>query len=441
MNTEFLHRHGMLPTGTRVLCALSGGRDSVYLLHRLLELAPERGLTVAAAHLNHCLRGAESHRDEAFVRELCEQLNVPLTVERRDAAAYARAHHMGLEEAAREVRYAFLEQTRQAMDCDVIATAHHAGDQAETVLLHLLRGSGTRGLAGIPPVRGRIIRPILDVPRREIDAYLRERQIPFVEDSTNAEELCPRNVLRSRVLPVLEELNPAFPEHAAAAAELLREDEAYLDSLATGFLDTAFDGESVDAEGLRTLPWPVASRVIRRLWGRELSRRHVEQLLSACEGTQPKCVQVPGATAVYERGRLYLRAPEEDTPAPITLTQPSGTCIWGDTRITWETLDHPGEIHNSFTIFDLKYESINGSMYLTGRQPGDAFAPAGRGCTKTLKSLFQERGLTRRQRSLVPVFRDDSGILAVAGFGIARRCVPEAGRKVIRIRCEEDTRI
>lgn len=437
MNTELIDRYDMLPAGTKVLCALSGGRDSVFLLYRLLELAPERQLTVGAAHVNHLLRGKESDRDEAFVRDLCEKEDVPLFVGRRDAAAYAAQHRLGPEEAAREVRYAFLEETRQTAGYDVIATAHHAGDQAETVLLNLLRGAGTKGLAGIPPVRGRIIRPILNVSRREIDGYLTARNLPFVEDSTNAEDVCARNVLRGRVIPALEALNPAFQEHAAVAADLLREDEQFLDSLAEDFLQTAFDGESVDAHALAAQPKPVASRAVRRLWGEGLSLHHVDSILAACTGTERKLIRVPGGTAVSERGRLYLREAPAAAPESVELTDPAGELVWGTMHIAWQTLDRPREIHNSFTNFDLKYESINGTVHLTSRQPGDAFRPAGRGCTKSLKALFQERGLTERQRALTPVFRDAEGIAAVYGSGIAQRCVPEREEKVIRIWCEE----
>lgn len=153
-NTEYLQRFALLPEGCHVLCALSGGRDSVYLLHRLLEWSGELNLTVSAAHFNHHLRQEESDRDEAFVRQLCRELKVPLYVAGGDVRSYGAQQGLGMEEAARTLRYAFLEETRQQIGADVIATAHHADDLAETMLFQLARGSGTTGLSGIPPRRG-----------------------------------------------------------------------------------------------------------------------------------------------------------------------------------------------------------------------------------------------------------------------------------------------
>ena len=181
----------MLETGENVLVALSGGADSAALLLSLREL----GYSVRAFHLNHCLRGAESDRDEAFCRRLCEKLGVELTVERVDIAA--AAGDSAVEETARRIRYARLEHAAHGAK---IAVAHNADDNLETMLFHLVRGTGAKGLTGIPPVRGRIIRPLIEVERREIEAFLRERGQDFVTDSTNADTVYTRNRLRQEVV-------------------------------------------------------------------------------------------------------------------------------------------------------------------------------------------------------------------------------------------------
>lgn len=202
----------LLPQNGGVLCAISGGADSVYLLCRLCELRESLGLRVWAAHYNHCLRGAESDRDEDFVRALCAGLGVEAYFGRGDVAAFARENGLGTEGAARRLRYEFLEQTADALGADAIATAHTADDNAETMLLNLARGAGLRGLCGIPPRRGRVIRPILGVTREEIDAYLEGQGVAHVEDSSNAGDDYARNRIRHHAVPALRSVNPEFPE-------------------------------------------------------------------------------------------------------------------------------------------------------------------------------------------------------------------------------------
>lgn len=436
-NIEFVDRHGLLPDGTRVLVALSGGRDSVYLLCRLLEWREERNLFVGAAHFNHHLRGEESDRDEQFVRELCTRWKIPLFVGGEDVGAWAESRGIGLETAARDLRYAFLEQIRAENSYDVIATAHQANDQAETMLLNLARGAGTRGLSGIPPVRGRIVRPILSVTRYEIDAYLLEKGIGYVEDSTNARDVCARNLLRNQGMPVLEQINPRFVEHAAAAAESLRADEDCLDALAEQVLEKQPDRESIAVQALETLPEAIRSRVLRKLCGGELSRQHMKQIRTLCQGTERRETHISGRIVRYEQGRLYFGEQRQE-PLPTAVLSLDGR--WGRIgpwliRCTVE--EGTGDVHNSFTNFFLKYESIKGRLSVGAKRDGDSVRLSGRKGTKKLKILFQEQKLTGAQRMQTPVFRDEEGVVAVYGFGIAQRCIPKIGEKVIRIECEE----
>ena len=417
MDTELLPRDGL------VLCALSGGADSVYLLTRLAEL----GYDLAAAHLNHGLRGAESDRDEAFVRALCGQLGVRLVCERADVAALAAREHMGVEDAARRARYAFL-------GADVIATAHTADDNAETVLLHLARGAGLRGLCGIPPRRGRVVRPMLDVTRAEVEAYLRGRGAAWVEDSTNASDSYARNRVRHGAVPALETVNPDFAAAVGRMTDLVRRDEDFLTDLARRFLAEHADGRSVDAAALADQPWPVASRAVRLMAGRELSESHVRAVLDAA--AKGGAADVPGLRAARAGDRLVFGVAQSALLPERTLAVPGRTDLpeAGLTVTAEKVTDYPSVVHNSYNIFVFQCENIYGSITVTGRRPGDSFRPAGRGCTKKLKQLFLERGVPVWERDSVPVLRDEKGILAVYGIGAAERvCAGPGGGERIKI--------
>lgn len=421
-----------------VLAAVSGGADSVCMLHLLVRRAEETGMRVCAAHYEHGIRGEESLRDAAFVAALCERLGVPLTVEHGDVPAYAAAQRLGTEEAARELRYKFLADAAARMDCRYIATAHNADDNAETVLFNLARGSGTKGLGGIPAQRGNIIRPLITVTRAEIEAYLAANALDHVEDSTNAQDEYSRNLIRHAVMPPLRWINPGFAAAIARTAGLLRQDEDYFASAVHRFLDESFDGESVECAALTALHPAVSSRAVRALWGKSLDMAHVDAVLALAAGEGLGYADLPGGRVRREQGRIYFKEPEKRTVTERVL-------------VPGETLDVPeaglrlrsffsvytGEIYGLFKTYCLRCESIYGNVKCTGRQPGDRFSPAGRGCTKSLKSLFTERHMTQRQRDTTVVIRDERGIAAVVGFGTDERCRPETGDRVLCIQIEK----
>ncbi|HCI22097.1 MAG TPA: tRNA lysidine(34) synthetase TilS, partial [Clostridiales bacterium] len=242
----------LLPAGCTVLCAVSGGADSVCLLDLVRRLGD---VTVLCAHFDHGIRGAESARDAAFVEALCKEWGVPFFLGRGDVPAYAAANGLSIETAAREVRYAFLERTAKEQGADVIATAHNLNDNAETILFRMARGTGLRGLTGIPARRGRIVRPLLQTPRRDIEEYLTAHGIPHVEDSTNAETDAARNRIRLDVLPRLESIHPGAAAGITRMSETLAEDEAFLASLAEEKL--ALWGEAIPGAELCAVPRPV----------------------------------------------------------------------------------------------------------------------------------------------------------------------------------------
>ncbi|MBQ9662438.1 MAG: tRNA lysidine(34) synthetase TilS [Oscillospiraceae bacterium] len=306
MKDDLIRKYNMLPSGSRVLCAVSGGADSMCLLHWLFSLREEYGITLFAAHYEHGLRGEESLRDARFTEAQCAALGIPCRVGHGDVASFAAARKLGTEDAARTLRYRFLEETAEACGCDRIATAHTLDDNAETVLMNLCRGAGTRGLAGIPPVRGRLIRPLLATERSEITAYLTEHGIAHVEDSSNQTDDYTRNRIRHQVIPLLKEENPSFLRGVGRTAELLREDDDCLCREAEAFLREHCRDNAIPAKALLRLEPAVASRVLRSLCGSGVSMERTYALLNFAKGTERGVLEIPGQKIRREKGRLFF---------------------------------------------------------------------------------------------------------------------------------------
>lgn len=432
-----LDREGMLLGAETVLCGLSGGADSVCLLHALRTLAPEYGVRVAAAHYNHRLRGGESDRDAAFAASLCRDWGVPLYPGGGDVMTYARQQHLGTEEAARTLRYAFFEQCADTLPGCRIATAHQADDNAETLLLNLLRGAGLRGLGGIPPVRGRVIRPLLSVTRAEIDDYLQAQSLPHVEDSSNGTDDYLRNRLRHTVLPALRALDPQVCGTVARTLTLLRADEAYLSGAAEAYVNREEDEVLLSAAQLAALPVPLSSRALRlaaEAFGVRLSQKHTEAALGlAASPNGYGSVSLPGGLQAARTGdRLRVGFP---LPSPDAAPFPARELPFG----SWTALEEAGlrlfygpisestKIHGKFTTFFFKKEKICGSITVRPRRPGDYLHPVGRGCGKSLKKLLAEAKIPAEARARVPIFADGAGVLAVGCLAADRRAaVPAA---------------
>jgi len=302
------------PDGGLVVAAVSGGADSMTMLH-LLCAAREDGRVsgIVCAHFNHRLRETAG-RDEAHVRRVCAEWDVPFVTESADVAAIAAQTGQSAEMAARDARYAFLRRVAGETGAMWILSAHNAGDNAETVLLNLLRGTGLAGLCGIPYTRGQILRPLLHVSRDEIMAYVRTHQIPFVEDESNAETAYRRNLLRHEVMPVLRQINPSLDRAVTRMCEHLRQDEDFLSALAQSELAryARREGDAVayPAKNLLETPAPVAFRILRGLAemiaARGLEAPHMRALLSLCQkGQHGKRTGLPGAYTA-RRDRKYI---------------------------------------------------------------------------------------------------------------------------------------
>lgn len=430
---EWCRREDLLPESGIILAAVSGGKDSMCMLDLLLTLSRTCGFTVAAAHYNHRLRGTESDGDERFVREYCEKRNVPLICGGGDVSRAAKERQTGIEETARDMRYAFLEEAARTCGAARVATAHTADDNAETVLMNLLRGTGLAGLCGIPPKRDLYIRPLLCLTEEEVLAYLETHAIEHREDSTNAEDDCVRNRIRHGVMPELRRLCPDAAQRVFSATELLRLDEAVLEEAAQAFLGDQTPGK-LSCKALAALPEPVAARVLRRICPCALNRAHVEAVLRLCSAPSPHGrVSLPGITLARTYDELTEYRETEVSPEPISLDGREGSLTWGKWRVTWKTEEYPGGIHKTFTDFHFKVTEICGKITLRSRREGDKLQPEGRGCEKTLKKLFLESRVAPAERACIPVLADEAGILAVAGLAVRQSEKPLPGEQTIHI--------
>ena len=411
----------------RILVALSGGADSTALLLSLCELRRQ----ICALHVHHGIRGAEADRDAEFCRELCWKLGVPFRLIRVDIPALAAQRSKGLEETAREERYRLLAECAAELSCSRIATAHNLEDNAETVLLHLVRGTGLSGLCGIPAVRGRLIRPLLSVSRRDIEKYLSAHGQSFVTDSTNADTDLSRNRIRSCVMPELMHLNPAFPEAVLRMAETLSEDASLLDELSKGPLSAA---------ELAELPRPLAVRRLRRAYndhtGLILSREGTELCLRLCESENPSAsADLPGCRLRREYDQLVF-----DVNGAFTSLPPRQLTAEGFTdipeagiRIGLFSDVAPENIHNSLTSFYVSCDRIDGHLTVRSRITGDTFQRNHRACRRSLKKIFIDDRIPAAQRDCIPVIADGSSVAAVHGYGADAAWQPAPGAACFRI--------
>lgn len=404
----FVREYDLLQPGDHVVCAVSGGADSVALLYAMKLLSQKLQITVSAAHFNHHLRGEESDADENFVRAFCHRHDIDLQV----GSGNILPGRKGLEAAARNARYTFLRSLPGK-----IATAHTADDNAETVLLHMVRGTGLKGLGGISPVNGNVIRPLLGATRQDVLAFLQEFHLQYVNDSSNETDQFLRNRLRHHVMPLMRQENPRFSENISAMALRLRRDEQILSQLAQAHMTN-------DVEALKQMPDGLRTRVLTAL-------------LEDCGVAEPEAEHValaeklvfsdrPSAKAAFPGGvtlsRCYGKL-EKCSDAPLVertvLTCPGAVEL---TQLGLRVICTPAqELVNGKDCFTV---TPRGTMVIRSRCPGDTMRRSGG--TKSLKALFIDSKIPASRRGSVPVLADDEGVLGVYGFGANRDCLARA---------------
>lgn len=426
----YMKMHRMTETGSHVLVGVSGGADSVCLLLMLSALKEQLGIRLSAVHVHHGIRGKEADRDQAYVTELCEKHQIPCYTVQENVPEKARQWHMSLEEAARQVRYDAFRRTAGEIGAEVIAVAHHLEDNEETILMHLLRGSGLRGVSGIQPVSGNIIRPLLEVSRGDIEEWLTKGEISWVTDGTNLSEEYTRNYVRRCLMPELTERFPQAGRHLRSFAHLAGETERYLQRQAAALFS---DWGSVSGQEARievrgfTQADPVLQPYILRyameqagIPLKDITARHFMQIQELFYKPVGKRLYLPaGIVAVREYEQVLLGREKGEE---VSFSLPEMEIQVFPYEKNREILKKPYA-----KWFD--YDKITDAVVLRTRQKGDRFSPLPYG-SKKLKDYMIDVKIPQEKRDRIPLVAAGSTILWVVGYRMseAYKVTPQTKR-------------
>ena len=435
-----IEAYQMLKPWDCVIVGVSGGADSCALLHALWRLQKTYFLRLEAVHVHHGLRQEEADRDEAFVRAFCSDLSINCNVFHHQIAQEAQSLGIGLEEAGRIARYRDFQRVCEAIGGGRIAVAHHANDQAETVLLHLARGTGLRGLTGIVPVRGNIIRPLLDCTRDEIEDYCEKHHISYQEDSTNGNRDYTRNKIRLDFLPWLcDEINPQAVRHISTTAHILRQEDQYLNQESKNILEKAVIEKtetriSLDKGVLLSCPQVLLRRAVRLAYGyltkdgKDLAFSHICAVTALLEKETGASVNLPfGIRASAEYGKLIL---DKNVPQ-----EPSEFCyeIWPEKTYYVKEIgkyirisqEKPNEAQIGEERIYLNDNHTTFPLELRTRRPKDTIALKGIRGRKKIKDFFIDEKIPRQKRQSIPLLAMGSDILWIVGLRKSRHCQPQ----------------
>jgi len=443
-----IRRHAMIEHRDHIGVAVSGGVDSVVLLDILASLSAELHITLMVLHLNHGMRGAEARRDQRFVQALSKQYALPYVDKEVDVPRYIEEQSLSPQAAARELRYLFFEEAMGKHDLDKVAVGQIADDQAETVLMRLLRGGGTRGLKGIPPARGSYIRPLIEVWREELLAYARHKEISFVQDSSNLKDDYLRNRVRHELLPALREYNPSIKERLLHLAQVLGEDESYLEGLAHEVAKGIVTGDeecSIPISQLLSLPPALQARVLQRSFadlssGGVLEYPHVMGIRDLIQGGGgSKRLALPRGYWAQRTYNTLLLGKGEEIPEGVVremdLTIPGRTGLDGlgvkleATIAKGKTPPRPDPL-----AAYLDYHQLTFPLRVRSFRPGDSFIPLGMNGHKKLKAFFIDLKIPRAQRAKIPLVISGDDICWVGGLRIDERFkIGKDTKKVLKL--------
>ncbi len=432
-----IKRYDMLKSGDGVVVGVSGGPDSLCLLYILYGMREEFGLNLYVAHINHGIRGNEADEDARFVEETAGILDLPFFMRKVNVPEIAENTGLSCELVGRNIRYEFFDEVAVKTQAQKIAVAHNKNDLAETFLLHLIRGSGPTGLVGIRPVNGRVIRPLIEVSREEIEEYIRSNGLKPRIDATNYEEIYNRNRVRLKVIPCMETLNPGLIDSIARTASILRDDEDFFDNivrkLAKDCIRTEDGGVSVDVRQLLLMRPSVRNRVIRYavklLKGDylNLELKHIDDVVGLAGGCRTgSSINLPGGLAAeVSYGRIIFRNDEIKKVGMFYYEMRQGQELFLPDigAVVTAKLLSKDEIeidHNSLTAY-IDYDKVKNGLAVRNRRPGDRIAPLGMTGTKKLKELLIDEKIPREKRDAIPIVVDGDELVWVVGVRLSEK--------------------
>jgi len=461
----FILRNRLLTGGQRLVVAVSGGPDSVCLLYSLYNIRHELGIKLHVAHLDHRLRGAAAEADARYVTGLARRLELPATIESRDVPDYQKRHRLSPEEAAREVRYQFLAEVAKAAGARTVAVGHTRDDHVETVLMHLIRGSGTRGMRGLipenqwpsPKEKLTIIRPLLEITREETSAYCHKHNLEPRQDASNMSISPLRNRIRLELLPFLQKFNPNIAESLTRYTRLAADEDTFLEE-ETGKQKARVvkkEGANLifDKAELLKLPKALQRQMLRSSIGelagelKDFEAKHIEDILDIMVKPAGKRITLPGGlifTVEYDR---YLLGFDSTALSPFpALTRDKELTIPGETVLPgWRVsagIDNRREHQNSGNYSlaaDFDFEAVGENAFIRPRRPGDRFQPLGMDQTKKVNEFMIDAKIPRAWRTRIPVVTTPAGIIWVVGYRIDDRVkVTERTRRVLHLKMEPD---
>jgi len=458
---NIIRENNMFNHGDKVVVAVSGGPDSICLLHLLYTLKEELGISLVAAHVNHCLRGEEADKDEAYVRDFCKNINIKCYVKRVDVNKISKDKGMSSETAGREVRYNFFKEVLHNINGNKIALAHNANDQAETILMRIFRGTGLDGLIGIKAVRDDIyVRPIIDIQRKEIEDYCEKHDLRPRIDKTNLENIYTRNKIRLEMIPYIQKnFNPDIIESLNRLSHTIKIDSDYINGVALEkykkFCRKEKEAIIIEEKVFREHE-AVMTRVIRMALKEivgdlyNFEKGHIYDIIDIQRGTTGKSIMLPnGVIALNDYGRVYMcigkdkKEEKKELEYKLVLNSQNNLKDIG-LRVSLNIINNKNEMNpkedNLVKYFD--YDKIVGDISLRFRRNGDRFTPLGMKGSKKLKDLFIDLKISKEKRDNIPliIFGDEIGW--VVGYRISDKFkVENHSKTILKIKIEREEKV